>query len=359
MGYAFPRNRQWSRQTLFEGPKDISKIKWKVSFKDTLSISSPVIDECSNIIFGTNKGELISINKQGDVNWHHRIDTGVCSSPVICQDGFIYIGSSGDNMSTLFKLDPEGKKLWSIPLKEGVSFEPVFDQSGDIFIATTDSISKVNSLGQLIWSHPCGNVSSCPIVDTAGNVYISSRNESGIISLSSDGEMRWKKELGKCYLENEPIIDSSGNMYFLVSNNNEHSLYSIDSEGNTNWKFTPGNRGIISNLALSRDNYLVMGTTYFKVIAINLSGELLWERDLGQITQFSPVLDSKNNIYLYTHFHKRKIYSNIWKLDCEGQIIWNHEIKDSVEWFHFNDNNELIFLTIDPDTYLLSLITYT
>ncbi len=359
MNTSLPSNVNWSKQLPFNGLKKINKIDWKFTRNNIISTSSPIFDNESNLIFGANNGEIFSINKFGEMNWCTNIGEGRISSPSMDPEGNILLVANRGNQTYIIKINSKGDKLWDNQFASEIHFEPIVDQEGDAFVATRSELIKVDRNGHLIWNFPCRNISSNPIYDKYGNVYFSAREEPGVlISLTNEGEIRWKKEFGKCYLEYEPIMDASGNIYFIASELNLHSLYSIDFYGNINWKYSPTDRGIISSPALSHDGVLVMGTTYFGVIAINTFGQVLWETNIGHITQNTPVLDVRNYVYLHTQVKKRNYISYIWCLSNKGQPLWNHEFKGAMEWFHFNQENGLLIKTVDPDKLSIEIAAY-
>lgn len=176
--------------------------------------------------------------------------------------------------------------------------------------------------------------------------------------MSPEGEIRWIQEIGNSLAVYEPIMDHDENVYFTGSEQNIHSMYSFNKDGEIRWKFTPENRGIISSPALRKDGVIVFGTTYFKIAAIDLSGKLKWETDIGHVTRCTPILDLDRNCYLYTQVTKRKTESYIWRLNPDGEIQWNYKVKGAMDWFHFNPVNGLLTRTMDSDVLLLELTAY-
>lgn len=333
-------------------------MNWKVQLQSTLTTSNPVIDKDNNIIFGTNDGMLLTIGTDGVMRSSLKIADGLLSSPVIGNEGVIFVCSSGE-VNSLYALDPSGELLWKNSNFDEFHFDPVMDADGNIYLTTWYEIAKINREGKLIWRYPCQNISSCPVFDSFDNIYFSSRGDDGwILSLDSNGNLRWKKQLGNCYLDIEPVIDEKNNLYLLSSDDDLHSLYSLDPDGNINWSFRPIDRGIISSPAISRDGFLVMGTTYFKEISVDLEGRLVWETGLEGITQHTPILDSRNFTYTYTLTRKRKTESILWCLNSVGDLMWRHKLKGAMSWFHFGENSNLITKTLDPDSYLLEITSF-
>lgn len=356
----FHTNIHWSKQISKNGPDMIGKMNWKFSLQDVVSTSEPVIDAQGNILFGANNGDVFSISKEGTTNWRVNIGKGAQSSPTLDHEQYLYLVVNHGDRNSLYKVDGAGNLLWATRLEHNKHFEPILDKDGNIYIVTWHDLVKINSAGYHLWSFSCRNISSYPVFDSKGNVYFSAREEPGVlISLTKDGDLRWKKEYGKCYLEFAPIVDKEDHLYFAFADEQSlHSLYSIDTDGNMNWKYTPGDRGFISSPALSNEGYLVLGTTYFRVCAVDTSGQLLWETDLGHITQFSPILDHRNQVYLFTVVKKRKPESYIWCLDQHGQPLWKHRFRGAMTWFNLSLEGLLLTKFVDADRFDVDLVAY-
>ncbi|EFM08905.1 Pyrrolo-quinoline quinone beta-propeller repeat protein [Paenibacillus curdlanolyticus YK9] len=360
-----PTNAAWLKRTNYAGPSKIKSIKWKVPFTETISSSRPVIDRDSNIIFGTHYGKVTSISKVGDVNWSYFCEEGSISSPVIGSDRNIYMIFSDYNHNVghkLLCLSPSGNEAWSCLIDDDFHFEPILDREGSIYVTTWSKLIKISPEGEIIWEYQCRNISTCPVVDGKGDLYFSSRgvveDEGVLISLTSNGQLRWSKEIGKCYLEYEPIIDEHGNLYMIASQENKHVLYSIRQDGTVNWVYMPNNNnGIVSSPALSKEGYIIVGITSFKVIAVDLNGVLIWETDIGHITQYTPIVDCEGKIYLQTTVKKKKSQSFLWCLEKDGQISWNYKVNGAMQWFHFGENS-LHTITVESDSYLLELTSF-
>ncbi|MNK95168.1 outer membrane biogenesis protein BamB [compost metagenome] len=358
----FPSNVNWSKQVPYKGIKKVKRLLWKISFPEEISVSHPVIDHRSNLVFGTNSGNILSISKDGKINWEINIGGIWLTNPAFDSTGNLYV--SVGNYQTedcLVKVDSKGQLVWKYSFPSEAHYEPIIVNDDSIYVTTWSEITKVDTNGRQIWSFACRNISSYPLIDKLGNIYFSTREGNGsLISLTSDGSLRWRKEIGKCFLEHEPVMDGRGNIYFVFAGENdaEHELYSLDQEGNIQWVFKPENRGIISSPALSSNNRLIMGTSYFRMIALNTEGELVWETNIGDVTQFTPIVDVNNYVFFSTQVKKRKYNSYIWCLNQEGQPLWNHKFAGAMVWFHFNKDIGLITKTVDPDEPSFEIAAY-
>ncbi|WP_223067788.1 PQQ-binding-like beta-propeller repeat protein [Paenibacillus caui] len=357
----YPANWGWSKQSSFTGPTQLGVEKWKVSFENTLSISSPVIDQEANIIFGTNRGQLICINKDGEVLWKNQVTSGNIIGPTINSSRSLIIVSKESSESELVILTSSGEVIKRYRFNNEAHYPPILSQNDEILIATWDNLIKFNAEGDRLWHFACMNISSCPVIDESGNVYFTSREDGGVlISLNSEGQLCWKKKFAPCFLEDDPVMDTSGNIYLAAAREEpHHALFSIDQQGEIKWKFELTNGGIIGSPAISQEGHLVMGITGFQIVALDLNGNLLWQAKVGEMIQSTPILDSRNQVYFYTHVKKKKVTSNLWCYNRRGNLLWSQKINHALNWFGFSPYNGLVTRTIDPDTYLLELTAYS
>nr|6TJB_A Chain A, Cake2 [synthetic construct]6TJB_B Chain B, Cake2 [synthetic construct]6TJB_C Chain C, Cake2 [synthetic construct]6TJB_D Chain D, Cake2 [synthetic construct]6TJB_E Chain E, Cake2 [synthetic construct] len=76
--------------------------KWR--FKTGKAIeASPVIGEDGTIYVGSNDGHLYAINPDGTEKWRFKTGKAIEASPVIGEDGTIYVGS---NDGHLYAINP-------------------------------------------------------------------------------------------------------------------------------------------------------------------------------------------------------------------------------------------------------------
>ncbi|MNO19126.1 Outer membrane protein assembly factor BamB [compost metagenome] len=243
------------------------------------------------------------------------------SEPVIDAQGNILFGA---NNGGLFSISKEGTTNWRVNIGKGAQSSPTLDHEQHLYLVVNhgdrNSLYKVDGAGNLLWAT--------------------------------------RLEHNKHF---EPILDQDGNIYIVTW----HDLVKIISAGYHLWSFScrnissyPGDRGFINSPALSNEGYLVLGTTYFWVCAVDTSGQLLWETDLGQITQFSPILDHRNQVYLFTVVKKRKPESYIWCLDQDGQPLWKHRFRGAMTWFNLSLEGLLLTKYVDADRFDVDLVAY-
>jgi len=127
-----------------------------------------------------------------------------------------------------------------------------------------------------LWvSDQLGTSPKIPVVDTNGNIYVTSYQKP-LIALDKFGKTRWTAPG-----ESNPILDKNGNVYFSGGS----YLYAYNKEGTKLWEYLFGEQGGVLLFAISPDDsalYLRVGTwPNNKFVAFSTSGSLLWESYIG------------------------------------------------------------------------------
>ena len=140
-------------------------IKWTFETGDGIE-SSPVIGIDGTIYIGSHDGYLYAINPDGTEQW--RFDAGppryderwnvsksIMATPAIALDGTIYVYSSANY---LFAVDPNGTEKWKYYLLWGNDFwtSPVIDDDGTIYIGSANSQTTPGFDAGLHALHPNG-----------------------------------------------------------------------------------------------------------------------------------------------------------------------------------------------------------
>lgn len=112
---------------------------WTYPTSNYISWSSPAIDSNGIIYIGNNDGKLYSINPNGTLNWIYTAapaDVFNSNSPIIAQDGTIFIGSF--SLGKLYAINPDGSWNWEYTTGFSIFAAPSIAQDGTIYIASQD-----------------------------------------------------------------------------------------------------------------------------------------------------------------------------------------------------------------------------
>ncbi len=277
---------------------------------------------------------------QNDQPWFFQTGKGIFSTPVIDEEGIIYIGSADHNF---YAINPDGSEKWrfetgelidsaaALPRPDAEGIHTVYVPSGDgnlynlnrengdliwSFTAPTESYNSwfegnvqighndtvyagntnfdyyaVAPDGTLKWTFPTfSNAWSVGGIADDGTIYWGS-NDTFVYAVDPAGQEKWsKRTLG--FIAASAAIDPDNTVYI---GSFDSYFYALDpASGHTKWKFKT-NDHIYSSAALSLDqsgstDAIFFGSTDGMLYALKPNGELLWSYDTGDPIRSSPVL---------------------------------------------------------------------
>lgn len=127
---------------------------WKYFYWDASFHSSPVIDN-DGIIYIGSAFYFFAINPNGTLKWKFRTDELIRDSAAIADDGTIYIG---DIEGKLYAINPDGSKKWifrEMPEFYCIFSSPAIDKDGNIYIGTTTTYKMYSIFpnGTMRWNY--------------------------------------------------------------------------------------------------------------------------------------------------------------------------------------------------------------
>jgi len=173
----------------------------------------------------------------------------------------------------------------------------------------TDVMLNIN--GNVKWIIDSLNISSgvavlsdSTIIVSVGDVYSPSRSPSGIVAITTEGEIKWKYSFENYSIGiSSPIISRDGTIY--VSATSEKKFYAINSDGTKKWDLYLDSHIIQSGINIGKDGTiyaLVWESQNFSLVAISKNGDLLWKMENDRFTgeelsgmSFSP---DGNTLYI-------------------------------------------------------------
>lgn len=303
----------------------VNEYQKKWSFKTDRGIfSSPVLDENGTIYIGSNDDVLYALNKDDELKWYFdtsddekptdTVDSGdnIMSTPLIHGENII-VGSHNGN---LYSLRKDGSVRWSLDLNESIFSSPT-GYKNSIYVAAGSQFYSISSYGDINWIYTI--------------------DEDKVISSS-------------------PAVDENGSIYFGCDDKN---IYALDNEGNLKWNYTTEG-SIFASPSISEDDKIYVGSKDSNLYALNLNGELLWKFDTsGDILSSAPI-DKEDNIYFGSYdgyMYSVSKYGELnWKYDSKYQILSSPAISENGFLF-FGSKNSIYALNISSGNSLWNYTT--
>lgn len=157
------------------------------------------------------------------------------------------------------------------------------------------------------------------------------------IKLDINTNLCWKYRLGKNEVRGAAVVDSKGNVYFVVVEGRgtwedaykqaETYLYKLDSEGQFKWKVNLATAGQIYHMgmvnpAIDENDIIYVGGD--KLYAIDPEdGKFKWEYPEGEAKMVftnAPIIDSDRNVYFIAN-NKTEGENEVYSLK-DGTLNW-------------------------------------
>jgi outer membrane protein assembly factor BamB len=333
-----------SAAQLLEGPpEDSAYLQWKTKIAGRI-LAPPAIDGQGGL-YAVNDEALVAIEPGGKIRWQvPQEGFNIFASPVVGDDGTVYVAGSGEGFPGLFAFSKDGKLKWKKDIGE-VRSTPVIGRDGTVYASTVDG--KLYAFGPMRkkWSYDTGKpIDSCPAVGPDGTLYVF--NQCGPLhALSPQGKLKWKK-----YGDNSEYFQSYTGIGFTPEGNllgctwNSHLRY-MDRDGSTKWLFggftekrvdelppdqqkealRAGNVGVSTTPVVSPDGEtMYIGGMSGKLIAVDRNGNKKWSRDIGEGMHGSDVRVAEDGTVYAVSDQKGTVFA----LSPQGDILWKYETKE-------------------------------
>jgi outer membrane protein assembly factor BamB len=226
-----------------------------------------------------------------DVVWSIKEDYHIYGSPVIDENGTIYVGSFD-----LYAINPNGTIKWMYENKNitgVIKAAPAIDENGIIYFGTDDGyFYALYPNGTLKWKRNGDNIYSSPAIGQDGTIYYTEAYSWELNAIYPNGTLKWSYTANH-HIYSSPAIGQDGTIYFGSLDN---YVYAINPNGTLKWKFNTG-YWVHGSASIADDGTVYIGTDgYF--YALNPSnGTEIWHRSLGPVWG-APVIDQEGNIYV-------------------------------------------------------------
>ncbi|MBK5489005.1 PQQ-like beta-propeller repeat protein [Bacillus sp. TH17] len=264
-----PFGQHWNRNSPYAGT-ETPNVKWenKLYAKDGYDYSGqyqtggyqtfgnqPAIGRDGTIYIGNVNGKLYAFNKDGSTKWIKDKLTTMYGSPVIAEDGTIYVPGE----SLLTALSPDGSIKWQI---------------------------KINAV-------------ETPILGKDGTIYVHNNGRHRLEAYTPDGTLKWGSNEIFSGRNNvlSSMLSQNGTIYTVVTSGETNYLYAHDQNGKELWKkyvwSNGGNTGF--TLGLNDEIYINGGSKFY---VFDKNGDLIkewkWHPYNPSYAFSAPAINSKD-----------------------------------------------------------------
>jgi len=268
----------------------------------------------------TSRSPYNTADNPNEEKWQYPTADRAEGSPVIGDDGTIYIGSTA-----LYAIYPNGTLRWKYDTIYYISAAPAIDEDGTIYFVAEFGARGLHALypnGTLKWKYKTGNTGhSSPVIGGDGTIYFGSDGSGSppysgwINAVYPNGTLKWRYKT-EHFVHSSPAIDEEGIVY---CGSHDGYLYALYPNGTLKWKFKTSN-WVTSGPSIADD-----GTIYFSswngyLYALYPNSTLKWKSKVGPGT--TPIIGSDGTVYVgSTKLHA--IYPE------NGTVIWSFNLQQN------------------------------
>jgi outer membrane protein assembly factor BamB len=277
-----------------------------------------------DLYFGTNEGEVISLDRAGAFRWRYRSQGPIRSAPCLTADGMLYFGSfDGCVYALRARL---GVLEWTYCIDRPISSSIVVDDEGNLYFgATDDRVRSLDRDGNERWVFFNGEsiTAASPTLDGEGHLYVGGYGDNGLVKLNTvDGSVVWTLPMiGPP--RNTAALHGNGNIYVGTRSG---YFYGVRPDGTVLWS-RDLNAEIRTSAAISSNGNVIIATYDGYVYSLNPNnGAVVWRTRIGMSVEGSPVVDVRDHVFAGGSL------SPFSALDADGSVLYTFgtEVTDGV-----------------------------
>jgi len=162
---------------------------WKTDLGGA-AVSSPVLSEEGALYLGTLGNELIAVNSaDGKVLWRYAADAPIWSSPALHEESLFF----GDSKGARYGLSLDGRELWKTPGSGYIVGTPAVFEKGLVFVNVNGEVTAVDFNGQALWGPKpvSGKLYTSPLVAGDKIIVASMQGDETLVSFDFNGNIVW------------------------------------------------------------------------------------------------------------------------------------------------------------------------
>jgi hypothetical protein len=203
-----PDSVRWSQNTFREGALAANyTLPGTARVGETQSKISPVIWRDETIVLARQHW-LNYFYPDGAPGWTKELTVGALGQPALDDDGVTYVA---DDRHTLYAVDRRGDLKWQYDAGEFILGSPVIGQDGAVYITTSRNVHALGPDGSVKWSAKAPQqCTSSAAIAADGTLYVG--GDVGLFALRPDGSEKWSMRVGS--VNGSPTIAADGTIYF-------------------------------------------------------------------------------------------------------------------------------------------------
>jgi outer membrane protein assembly factor BamB len=234
------------------GPR-AAKVGWRASVGGPVAAQVTASPDERTLYVATLDGSVVALSRaDGGKRWSTALGSRVYSTPLVHDDGTVYVGTDGKR---LVALGADGAVLWRLEVEGEADSGAVFANDGTIVFAAGSYVHAARRGGDLAWRVALrGKVFTAPAITEEGLVVVGSQDDR-VHGIGPGGTLAWSTDLG-ADVDGAAVIGDDGAI-FVGTDRGE--VVRLDGRGKVAWRTAVGGfvRGVLS---LARNGDVLVGT---------------------------------------------------------------------------------------------------
>ncbi len=308
------------------GPR-APNVGFRVELGAPIAAQPTVSPDERTIYVATLDGSLVALARDGGAKqWSVALGDRVYSTPLIADDGMIYVGSDAKRLSAI---TPKGEVAWRLEVEGEVDTGPVFAKDGTIVVAAGREVLAVRTAhGDIAWRFSARDkIFTSPAVTDDGLVVVGSQDDR-VYAIAPGGSLGWSVDLG-ADVDGAPAIGDDGAI-FVGTDKGE--VVCLRGHGDIAWRTAVGGfvRGVLS---VARNGDVLAGTygPVPRVVRLGPDGAIrgafairgTGAKEFG--IHGAPLEDEDGVLFFGTQD------DFVYALGLEGAVRWRFETKGDVD----------------------------
>jgi outer membrane protein assembly factor BamB len=181
----------------------------------------------------------------------------------------LYVATLGGQLHALSRTD--GSRRWSVPLGDRVYATPLVHDDGTIYVGSDDKkLAAISKTGGTIWKLETeGEVDTAPVFGKDGNIVFAAGIH--VCSVRRGGDLAWRFAARKKVFTAPAITDDG----LAIVGSQDHRVYAVAAGGAVAWRVDLG-ADVDGAPAISDEGMIHVGTDAGEVVRLDPKGNIMW-----------------------------------------------------------------------------------
>ncbi|MBS2020633.1 MAG: PQQ-binding-like beta-propeller repeat protein [Deltaproteobacteria bacterium] len=227
--------------------------RWRANVGGAVSAQVVTSPDEQTLYVATHAGSLLALSRaDGTTRWQVALGERVYSTPLVLDDGTIFVGSDGKKLASITK---DGVVSWRLEVEGEIDGGPVLGKDGNVVFAAGPNVYAVRRGGDLAWRFATkGKVYTSPAVADDGTIVFGAQDDR-VRALTPAGALAWEVDLGSD-VDGSPAITDDGR---VVVGTDKGEVVCLDGKGALQWR-TPVGGFVRGALSVARNGDVLAGT---------------------------------------------------------------------------------------------------